>query len=107
MSHHRVAAHGPGCDAIAPYATMTDTTTYAALLPDEPRWVDTRGVLLCWPATVIEGPDHAEDRPAFVVVSELWFFRVIDMSLQLRRFHHQLMGNGLLVLQSTSSRRVR
>jgi GNAT superfamily N-acetyltransferase len=43
---------------------------YATLLPDEPRWVDTRGILLCWPTTVIEGPGHSGERPAFVVVSE-------------------------------------
>lgn len=44
---------------------------YAALLPDEPRWVDTRGILLCWPATVIEspaGPDPAVGG-GFVVAS--------------------------------------
>jgi GNAT superfamily N-acetyltransferase len=46
---------------------------YARLLPDEPRWVDTRGMLLCWPVTVLE----AEDGPAygegggFVVIPEV------------------------------------
>jgi GNAT superfamily N-acetyltransferase len=61
----------PSVRQAAPYEmAMRDLAAYAALLPDVPRWLDTRGILLCWPAAVIEGPEHSDDRPAFVVVSE-------------------------------------
>lgn len=42
-----------------------EARSWADLLPDEPRWVDTRGLLLCWPGTVIAGA--AADAPPEVL----------------------------------------
>jgi GNAT superfamily N-acetyltransferase len=52
---------------------MEPAARYLRYLPDEPRWVDTRGMLLCWPVTVIEGeggPDPSAGG-GFAVVPEL------------------------------------